>query len=205
MSTPKTEMLPEVGSSSPSSMESVVVLPAPLPPSSAVVERSATSKLTSSTAMTLSKCLLMRETETTGSDMRMQINEDRRDCQLADVAWVKARRAGTREHQYRPRIPLRYIRATSLITQDSNISMHETHVTAGIRGLPFPASSTRTCHHSSCRAPPATPDARPVPRHSPESPAVSDDWGRGGGYPKARRRWWPWRFSDDYRYLRTNR
>ena len=50
-------------------MERVVVLPAPLPPSSAVVERGTTSKLMSSTAVTLSKCLLMRETETTGADM----------------------------------------------------------------------------------------------------------------------------------------
>src|SRR3989344_3433478 len=81
MSTPKTEMLPEVGSSNPSSMESVVVLPAPLPPSSAVVERSATSKLTSSTAMTLSKCLLMWETETTDGDIDAQISAGQPACQ----------------------------------------------------------------------------------------------------------------------------
>src|SRR3989344_3197396 len=85
MSTPKMETLPEVGSSSPSSMESVVVLPAPLPPSSAVVDCAATSKLMSSTAITLSKCLLIWETETTDGDMETQISADRHDCQLASA------------------------------------------------------------------------------------------------------------------------
>ena len=37
MSAPSTVARPDVGVSSPSSMDSVVVLPAPLPPSSAVV------------------------------------------------------------------------------------------------------------------------------------------------------------------------
>ena len=52
MSSPKTVIEPELGSSRPSSMESVVVLPAPLPPSSAVVDPAAMVKSIPSTALT---------------------------------------------------------------------------------------------------------------------------------------------------------
>jgi hypothetical protein len=55
MSMPSTAMSPLVGLSAPSRMASVVVLPAPLPPSSAVIEPRATVKETSSTATSLSK------------------------------------------------------------------------------------------------------------------------------------------------------
>ena len=52
MSTPSTRISPSVGSSTPSSIDSVVVLPAPLPPSSAVVVPLRTAKLTPLTAST---------------------------------------------------------------------------------------------------------------------------------------------------------
>jgi hypothetical protein len=50
MSAPNTRASPEVATTSPISMEMVVVLPAPLPPSSAVMEPVAKSKLMPSTA-----------------------------------------------------------------------------------------------------------------------------------------------------------
>src|SRR5437899_5347484 len=52
MSTPSTSISPAVGSSSPSSMAMVVVLPAPLPPSSPSTAPGATAKVRSSTATT---------------------------------------------------------------------------------------------------------------------------------------------------------
>src|SRR5437879_8171561 len=52
MSTPCTSISPAVGSSSPSSMAMVVVLPAPLPPSSPSTAPGATAKVRSSTATT---------------------------------------------------------------------------------------------------------------------------------------------------------
>ncbi|MNW09520.1 hypothetical protein D3C71_2065310 [compost metagenome] len=52
MSTPSTSTVPEVGSRSPSSMEMVVVLPAPLPPRSPVTDPAATVKEMPSTAVT---------------------------------------------------------------------------------------------------------------------------------------------------------
>ena len=60
MSAPRTITEPEVGVSRPRRIDRVVVLPAPLPPSSAVVEPAATVKLTSSTAVMASKRLLSR-------------------------------------------------------------------------------------------------------------------------------------------------
>ena len=57
MSAPSTVTEPEVGVSRPSKIDSVVVLPAPLPPSSAVVEPAWTAKLTPSTAVTVPKRL----------------------------------------------------------------------------------------------------------------------------------------------------
>src|SRR5437879_6185282 len=60
MSTPSTWISPAVGSSRPSSMEMVVVLPAPLPPSSPSTAPRGTVKVRSSTATispyTLRKC-----------------------------------------------------------------------------------------------------------------------------------------------------
>ena len=53
MSQPSTEIAPAVGVSTPSSIDSVVVLPAPLPPSSAVVVPARTANempLTASTS-----------------------------------------------------------------------------------------------------------------------------------------------------------
>jgi hypothetical protein len=52
MSQPSTVMAPAVGVSTPSSIDSVVVLPAPLPPSSAVVVPARTENDTSRTAST---------------------------------------------------------------------------------------------------------------------------------------------------------
>ena len=52
MSQPSTSMRPEVGSNNPSNMAMVVVLPAPFPPSSAVVPPRRTLKLSASTATT---------------------------------------------------------------------------------------------------------------------------------------------------------
>jgi hypothetical protein len=52
MSAPNTRASPEVGITSPISMEMVVVLPAPLPPSRAVMEPSPSVKLMPSTAVT---------------------------------------------------------------------------------------------------------------------------------------------------------
>ena len=51
MSAPNTRASPEVGTTSPISMEMVVVLPAPLPPSSAVMEPARRPKSMPSTAM----------------------------------------------------------------------------------------------------------------------------------------------------------
>src|SRR5215475_11907082 len=53
MSTPRTLIEPEVGVSTPSSIDNVVVLPAPLPPSSAVVVPCRTAKEMPLTASTL--------------------------------------------------------------------------------------------------------------------------------------------------------
>ena len=53
MSSPSTVIEPAVGVSTPSSIDSVVVLPAPLPPSSAVVVPRRTAKETPLTASTL--------------------------------------------------------------------------------------------------------------------------------------------------------
>ena len=53
ISSPSTRICPAVGSRRPSSMESVVVLPAPLPPSSATVAPAGTLKSMPSTATTL--------------------------------------------------------------------------------------------------------------------------------------------------------
>src|SRR5256885_1531233 len=52
MSTPSTSMSPAVGSSRPSNMAMVVVLPAPLPPSSPSTAPGGTAKVRSSTATT---------------------------------------------------------------------------------------------------------------------------------------------------------
>ena len=51
-SSPKTSIEPEVGSTSPMIMASVVVLPAPFPPRRAVTEPRATAKSRASTANT---------------------------------------------------------------------------------------------------------------------------------------------------------
>ena len=55
-------MLPLVGISNPISIEIIVVLPAPFPPSKAVIAPSSTLKLTLSTAMVLPKFLLREST-----------------------------------------------------------------------------------------------------------------------------------------------
>ena len=55
-------MLPLVGSSNPISIEIIVVLPAPFPPSKAVIVPSSTLKLISSTAMVLPKFLIREST-----------------------------------------------------------------------------------------------------------------------------------------------
>ena len=65
MSSPKTVTDPEVGRSNPSRMERVVVLPAPLPPSSAIIEPSATEKPMESTAVTSPKRLVRLSTVAT--------------------------------------------------------------------------------------------------------------------------------------------
>src|SRR5690606_2489259 len=69
MSTPKISILTRVGSSRPSSIARVVVLPAPLPPSSAAVVPGRTSKLKPSTATTLPKLLLTWRTAMAASDV----------------------------------------------------------------------------------------------------------------------------------------
>ena len=55
-------MLPLVGVSNPISIEIIVVLPAPFPPSKAVMVPSSTLKLISSTAMVLPKFLIREST-----------------------------------------------------------------------------------------------------------------------------------------------
>ena len=69
MSKPSTATVPEVGNSSPSSIEIVVVLPAPLPPSSATVAPRGTEKLMASTAATVPKRLVRALTSMTDSGM----------------------------------------------------------------------------------------------------------------------------------------
>ena len=70
MSSPKMRMRPAVGSSRPSSIDSVVVLPAPLPPSSAAVTPAGTAKSMPSTASVAPKRLVSAETSMTERDTR---------------------------------------------------------------------------------------------------------------------------------------
>src|SRR5581483_3094274 len=69
MSTPKRRTSPALGSKRPSSIARVVVLPAPLPPSSAVVTPRATVKSMPSTAIVSPNRLLRPRTAMTGSLM----------------------------------------------------------------------------------------------------------------------------------------
>jgi len=67
MSWPSTRTMPEVGSSRPSSMEMVVVFPAPLPPSSPVTAPARTVKLMPSTATSAPNRLVRSRTRMAGS------------------------------------------------------------------------------------------------------------------------------------------
>src|SRR5580700_8787603 len=69
MSVPRISTEPDEGRRRPSSIDRVVVLPAPLPPSSAAVAPDATVKLTSSTATVFSKRLVRLLTAIAGGDI----------------------------------------------------------------------------------------------------------------------------------------
>src|SRR5580704_12426135 len=95
MSTPSTWISPAVGSSSPSSMAMVVVLPAPLPPSKPSTAPRGTEKVRSSTA-TISPYTLRRlATWIEGTIIKLSASGRERDDQQGSVLFFLPDDQGT--------------------------------------------------------------------------------------------------------------
>src|SRR4051812_1785965 len=86
MSSPKTRTVPLVGRRRPSSIESVVVLPAPLPPSSAAVTPRSTVKSMRSTASVSLKRFVRSWTSMAGDSGTTRNMASRRSAGYVDIA-----------------------------------------------------------------------------------------------------------------------